>query len=153
LLGPLVNPARAQAQIIGTPSPVAAKLMAGALAELGTGRAFVVHGLDGLDEISTTGPTDVYEVREGSVQKHLWAPADFGVPAASMAQLAGGDPARNAQIAREILGGAPGPPREIVLVNAAAGLIAAGLALDFRMAMAAAAESIDSGAAARRLAM
>src|SRR5580658_10457254 len=96
LLGPLVNPARARTQLIGTPSPAVAPLIAGALAELGTDRAFVVHGHDGLDEISTTGPTDVYEVRGGSVERHLWMPSDFAVCTASPAQLAGGDPVRNA---------------------------------------------------------
>jgi anthranilate phosphoribosyltransferase len=151
LLGPLVNPARARTQLIGTPSRAAAPLIAGALAELGTDRAFVVHGHDGLDEISTTGPTDVYEVRGGSVEKHVWTPSDFGVSTASLAQLAGGDPARNAQIATEILNGATGPARDIVLVNAAAGLVAAGSATDLREARVAAAESIDSGSGARKL--
>jgi anthranilate phosphoribosyltransferase len=153
LLGPLVNPARARTQLIGTPAPTAAPLIAGALAELGTDHAFVVHGHDGLDEISTTGPTDVYEVRGGSVERHLWMPSDFGVSTASLAQLAGGDPAQNAQIAIQVLSGAAGPARDIVLVNAAAGLVAAGLAPDLRTAMTVAAESIDSGSAARRLAM
>jgi anthranilate phosphoribosyltransferase len=153
LLGPLVNPARARTQLIGTPSPVIAPLIAQALAELGTDHAFIVHGHDGLDEISTTGPTDVYEVRNGSVERLLWIPSDFGVRTASLAQLAGGDPARNAQIAIEVLSGEPGPARDVVLVNAAAGLVAAGLAPDLREAMAAAADSIDSGSAARRLAM
>jgi anthranilate phosphoribosyltransferase len=152
LLGPLANPARARAQLIGAPSSTAAPLMAQALAELGTGHSFVVHGHEGLDEISTTGPTDVYEVWTGRVEKHVWTPVDFGVRWALLTDLAGGDPARNAKIAREILAGAPGPPRDIVLVNAAAGLVAAGLAKDLRSAMAAAARSIDSGAASEKLA-
>ncbi len=152
LLGPLANPARARAQLIGAPSPQVAGLMAEALAELGTGHSFVVHGRDGLDEISTTGPTDVYEVWTGRVERHVWSPEDFGVPRAVLSQLAGGDPARNAAIAMEILSGTPGPARDIVLVNAAAGLVAGGLAPDLRDAMAAAARSIDSGAAAERLA-
>jgi anthranilate phosphoribosyltransferase len=152
LLGPLANPARARWQLIGTPSPSAARLMAEALAELGTGHAFVVHGHDGLDEISTTGPTDVYEVWTGRVEKRVWTPADFGVAPAPREALAGGDPARNAQIARGIVTGAQGPARDIVLVNAATGLVAAGLAADLRSAMAKAAQSIDSGSAARKLA-
>ena len=152
LLGPLANPARARAQLIGAPSREAARLMAEALAEIGTGHAFVVHGDDGLDEVSTTSPTEVYEVWTGRVEKRVWTPADFGVRTASLDDLAGGDAARNAQIAREILAGATGPARDIVLVNAAAGLLAAGLAADVRLAMAAAARSIDSGAAAHRLA-
>ena len=125
--------------------------MAEALAELGTERAFVVHGHDGLDEISTTGPTDVYEVRTGQVDKQVWSPEDFRVRRATLDDLQGGDPARNAEIARQVLGGASGPQRDIVLVNAAAGLVAAGLAGDLKSAMAKAAESIDSGAAAERL--
>lgn len=152
LLGPLVNPARAQAQLIGAPSPGAAQLMAEALAELGTRHTFVVHGHDGLDEITTTGATDVYEVSMARVTKALWMPADFGVPRASPSALKGGDPAANAAIAQQILGGEKGPPRDIVLVNAAAGLVAAGIAADLRAGMSAAALSIDSGAAAGRLA-
>jgi anthranilate phosphoribosyltransferase len=151
LLGPLANPARARAQLIGAPSPEAARLMAEALAEIGTGHAFVVHGGDGLDEVSTTGPTEVYEVWTGRVEKRVWTPDDFGVRIAALGDLAGGDAARNAEIAREILAGAPGPARDIVLVNAAAGLLAAGLAADLLPAMAKAAHSIDSGAAAHRL--
>jgi len=151
LLGPLANPARARRQLIGAPSPVAAKLMAEALAELGTEHAFVVHGHDGLDEISTTSTTDVYEVRKGQVSRQVWSPEDFRVRRAMLSELKGGDPARNAEIAREVLSGAKGPRRDIVLVNAAAGLLVAGLAGDLQSAMAKAAESIDSGAAAERL--
>jgi anthranilate phosphoribosyltransferase len=151
-LGPLVSPARARSQLIGTPSRAAAPLIAEALAELGTGHAFVVHGHDGLGEISTTGPTDVYEVWTGRVEKQVWTPAHFGVRQASLDELRGGDPARNAEITREILGGAQGAPRDIVLVNAAAGLVAAGLATDLLSAVDAASQSIDSGAAAHHLA-
>ena len=151
LLGPLANPARARAQLIGAPSSASALLMAQALAELGTGHAFVVHGRGGLDEISTIGPTDVYEVWTGRVQERLWMPGDFGVRQASLEDLLGGDPSRNAQIAREILSGATGAARDIVLANAAAGLVAAGLSADLRSAMIAAAHSIDSGAAGHRL--
>ncbi|HSP68278.1 MAG TPA: anthranilate phosphoribosyltransferase, partial [Bryobacteraceae bacterium] len=99
LLGPLTNPARANAQLIGAPSLAAAKLMAEALAELGTRRAFVVHGQDGLDEITTTGPTDVYEVTAQGVEKHIWKAADFGLGEAAASSLKGGDTACNAQIA------------------------------------------------------
>ncbi len=151
LLGPLANPARARTQLIGAPSAASARLMAQALAELGTGHAFVVHGRDGLDEISTTGPTDVYEVWTGRVQEHVWTPADFGVRQASLQELTGGDPSRNAYIARDVLSGVTGAARDIVLANAAAGLVAAGLSADLRSAMAAAAHSIDSGAASHRL--
>jgi len=126
--------------------------MAEALAGLGTGHAFVVHGHDGLDEITTTGPTDVYEVWTGRVEKHVWMPEDFGVRRASVGALTGGDPACNAKITRDILDGAPGPPRDIVLVNASAGLVAAGLSPDLRSGMVSAARSVDCGAAADRLA-
>jgi len=120
--------------------------------ELGTIHSFVVHGSDGLDEITTTGPTEAYEIRGARVEKHVWNPGDFGVQQAALADLAGGDPAFNARIVREILGGSRGPRRDIVLVNAAAGLVAAGLATNLQDAMRIAAESIDSGAAADRLA-
>jgi anthranilate phosphoribosyltransferase len=151
LIGPLANPARAGVQLIGTPSPEAAKLMAEALAALGTGHSFIVHGHDGLDEITTTGPTDVYEVWTGRFVKHLWMPSDFGVKRAFGESLLGGDAARNAQIAREILAGAIGPMRDIVVVNAAVGLVAAGLANDLRHGVQLAEKSIDSGAASKKL--
>ena len=151
LLGPLVNPARAGVQLIGAPSPEAAQLMAQALAELGTRRSFVVHGQDGLDEITTTALTDVYEVAGQGVSRHIWRPSDFGVNTSDLASLKGGDPACNAQMILEILGGTTGSRRDIVLVNAAAGLLAAGLAADLRAGMELAARSIDSGAAFGKL--
>jgi anthranilate phosphoribosyltransferase len=152
LLGPLSNPARAQSQIIGAPSRAAAKLMADALAMLGTTRSFVVHGHDGLDEISISGPTDVYAVTAGRVEQLRWSPRDFGIEIAPIESLMGGDGARNAEIAVEILSGAIGPRRDIVLMNAAAGLVAGGLAADLKTAMAMAAKAIDSGAARETLA-
>jgi anthranilate phosphoribosyltransferase len=155
LLGPLVNPGRARAQLIGAPSADAARLMAEALAELGTGRSFVVHGRDGLDEITTTGPTDVFEVTTGRVHQHVWNPADFGVDEAAPAQLLGGNAVRNAQILTGIFDRAGHPAksaaRDIVLVNAAAGLLAGGLAADLRDGMLLAAGAIDSGAARHKL--
>jgi anthranilate phosphoribosyltransferase len=155
LLGPLANPARAQSQLIGAPSRDAAKLMADALAVLGTGHAFVVHGHGGphvgMDEISIAGTTDVYEVWTGQVEHHVWNPADFGVAEASPDELIGGDAAQNARIAIEILEGGSGPRRDIVLMNAAAGLVAGGIAKDLRSGMKMAAVSIDSGAARDRL--
>jgi anthranilate phosphoribosyltransferase len=151
LLGPLVNPARAGAQLIGAPSHEAAGLMAEALAELGTRRSFVVHGQDGLDEITTTASTDVYEISGKVVAKHVWKPADFGVDTAQLDSLKGGDSSCNAQIILEILRGVTGPRRDIVLVNAAAGLLAAGLAADLRSGMKLAVQSIDSGAAMGKL--
>jgi anthranilate phosphoribosyltransferase len=151
LLGPLTNPARAHVQLIGAPSPEAAELMAQALAGLGTDRAFVVHGLDGLDEVSTTGPTLAYEVTRSKLDKHMWTPADFGVPQASVADLAGGNRAHNCGIARRILDGEKGAPRDIVVVNAAVALLASGRAPDLRGAVAVANESIDSGAAREKV--
>ena len=151
LLGPLVNPARAQAQVIGAPSAAAAALMADALHQLGTRRAFVVHGRDGLDEITITAETDVFEVTASGIAPAVWTPADFGVDRADSASLKGGDAQQNAAIARAILEGELGPRRDIVLVNAAAALVAAGLAPDLRSAMALAAQSIDSGAALTNL--
>ncbi len=151
LLGPLTNPAGAQTQVIGAPSVGFAKIMAEALAELGTGHSYVVHGVlaggGGLDEVSTTGSTEVYEVWTGRVKKSVWAPEDFGVPKVALDALAGGGPAENAKIAEELLGGAIGPKRDIVLVNAAAGLMAAGLAATPREGVAKAANAIDSGRA------
>jgi anthranilate phosphoribosyltransferase len=151
LIGPLANPARAGTQLIGTPSPEAAKLMADALAVLGTEHSFVVHGHDGLDEITTTGPTDVYEVRTGRVEKHLWMPSDFGIKRTFGEHLLGGDASRNAEITKSILAGVPGPMRDIVLVNAAAGLVAAGMTRDLREGVKLAEESINSGSAREKL--
>jgi anthranilate phosphoribosyltransferase len=146
LLGPLANPARAQTQVIGAPSAEFARIMAEALAELGTGHSYVVHG-GGLDEVSTTGSTDVYEVWTGRVEKSVWMPEDFGVPRASLDALAGGDAADNARITREILGGMKGPRRDIVVVNAAIGLLASGLVATPREGVAKANQAIDSGRA------
>ena len=147
LLGPLTNPAGASRQLIGAPSEHAAGLMAGALAGLGAERAFVVHGSDGLDEVTTTGPTAVFEVCGGAVNRLTWAPQDFGVPQACLDQLRGGDRHVNCRIACEVLGGANGPHRDIVLVNAAAALVAAGSTDDLREGVRLAGVSIDSGAA------
>ena len=147
LLGPLTNPAGATAQLIGAPSAQAADLMAGAIAALGLAHGFVVHGSDGLDEITTTGPTLVWEVREGKVEARTLEPADFEVETARAEDLKGGDLARNLEIANAVLAGARGPERDIVLVNSAAGLVAAGKAETFLEGMALGVVSIDSGAA------
>lgn len=151
LLGPLANPAGANVQIVGAPSAAAARLMAEALAQLGLYRGFVVHGSDGLDEITTTGPTLVLEIASGAVREYTVTPDDFGLPAASAGDLRGGDAAVNERIARDILAGVRGPRRDIVLANAAAALVAAGKARHFREGVALAADSIDSGAARRKL--
>jgi anthranilate phosphoribosyltransferase len=147
LLGPLTNPAGATVQVAGAPSAHAAELMAGALAALGLDRGFVVHGSDGLDEITTTGPTLAFEIRRGAVERRMLHPADFGVRQAAAEDLKGGDRARNHAIALRILAGGAGPERDIVLVNASAALVAAGKAGGFPEGMRLAAESVDSGAA------
>jgi anthranilate phosphoribosyltransferase len=151
LLGPLTNPAGANAQLVGAPSAHAAELMAGALAELGLERGFVVHGCDGLDEITTTGPTVAFEIAGGEVRKSMLRPEDFGVATATREDLVGGDKARNCEIARAVLDGATGPQRDIVLVNASAALVAAGKAGDFADGVAIAERSIDSGAAREKV--
>jgi anthranilate phosphoribosyltransferase len=104
-----------------------------------------------MDEVSTLGPTDVWEVTPAGVKQFTWIPDDFGVRTATLKELAGGDPTDNSRIIEHILAGKLGAPRDIVLVNAAAGLVAANLAPDLRTAMALAAKSIDTGAAAQRL--
>jgi anthranilate phosphoribosyltransferase len=147
LLGPLTNPAGATRQLIGAPSIEAAELMAQALAGLKPERAFVVHGSDGLDEVTTTGPTAVFEVTHKKVVRTQWAPEDFGVEQAQPSDLAGGDRTANCEIATAILHGQRGAQRDIVLVNAAAALLAAGLTQDLLEAMERAKESVDSGTA------
>jgi anthranilate phosphoribosyltransferase len=151
LLGPLTNPARAGAQLIGAPSEEAAGLMARALAGLGTGRAFVVHGSDGLDEITVSGPTLVYEICAGAVTSYAWNPGDFGIETSPIEAIQGGTRAVNASILREVLRGARGPKRDIVLINSAAALVAAGRADNLREGVSIAAEAIDSGRAAAKL--
>lgn len=147
LLGPLTNPAGATAQLVGAPSAAAAELMAKTLACLGLQKGFVVHGSDGLDEITTTGTTHVLEITKGAIADMDVTPDDFGVPRAKLADLRGGNREENAATAFAILDGEQGPRRDIVLVNSAAALVAAGKSRSFLEAMAVAAESIDSGAA------
>ncbi len=151
LLGPLTNPARATRQLIGAPSAQAAELMANALAGLDPERAFIVHGSDGLDEVTTTGSTLVFEVTGAHVRSFEWTPAEFGVAPSALEALRGGDRACNAGIATAILKGQPGAPRDIVLVNSAAALLVAGAATDLGDAMERAAQSIDSGSAWKKL--
>ncbi|MEJ7608058.1 MAG: anthranilate phosphoribosyltransferase, partial [Bryobacteraceae bacterium] len=147
LLGPLTNPAGANVQIVGAPSIRAAELIAQALASLGLQRGFVVHGLDGLDEITTTADTFMLEIRRGAIAHHTLSPQDFGVATAKPADLKGDDIEANRKIAKAILAGELGPKRDIVLVNAAAALVVVGKAADFREGVSLAAKSIDSGAA------
>jgi anthranilate phosphoribosyltransferase len=133
--------------LIGASSAHTAELLANALAGLGPERAFVVHGSDGLDEVTTTGATLVFEIAGHQVRSFHWTPADFGVPTAEIGDLRGGDRARNSEIATAVLKGQAGPQRDIVLVNSAAALLASGNADSLSGAMQRAAQSIDSGAA------
>jgi anthranilate phosphoribosyltransferase len=151
LLGPLANPAGATHQLVGAPSETAAELMAHALAQLGSERALVVHGSDGMDEVTTTGSTTVFEVMRGAVSRFSWSPSDFGVEPAQAKDLEGGDRTRNCEIAMSVLTGERGPRRDIVLVNAAAALLTAGAARDPGEAMRRAEESLDSGGALRKM--
>jgi anthranilate phosphoribosyltransferase len=147
LLGPLTNPAGAARQLVGVPRPELTELVARSLALLGSERAWVVHGADGLDEISTTGYTKVSECRAGSVSTFYVHPGDFGVPKAAPADLRGGDAADNAVIAKAVLAGEPGPARDIVVLNAAAALLIARHSPTVRDGIARASEAIDKGAA------
>jgi anthranilate phosphoribosyltransferase len=151
LLGPLTNPAGANAQVIGVSTAALTEPLAHVLAELGTIRAFVVHGADNLDEISNTGESRVSEVREGLVRTFAVRPEDFGLPRASIVDLRGGDREQNAQIIRGLLEGEPGPRRDIVLMNAAAALVAGGRTRDLKEGVALAGQAIDCGAARGKL--
>jgi len=151
LLGPLTNPARASAQVVGVYSLELVEKLAEALSMLGLHRALVVHGLDGLDEVTITGPSRVAEVREGNVRTYEVVPEEFGVERAQLEDISGGDADANAAIIREILAGKKSPRRDVVLLNAAAALIAAGKADHFGPAVLSAAQAIDSGAAAAKL--
>jgi anthranilate phosphoribosyltransferase len=152
LLGPLTNPAGAQAQVLGVFSRDVIDLVAAALAELGTEHAFVVHGAGGLDEISLTGETIVAEVRAGTIRRFTVTPEEFGVARARVEAIRGGTAAENAALIRRILEGEIGPPRDIVVINAAGALVAAGVAANFRDAADLAHSAIDSRAASEKLA-
>ncbi len=151
LLGPLTNPAGASAQVLGVYDAGVMELTAHALAKLGVVRAFVVHGADGLDEISLSGETHVAEVHDGNVRSYSVVPEDFGLRRAPLEALAGSDAKQNAQIIRRVLKGELGPQREVVQANAAAALVAAGRAKDWLEGVRLAAQSIDSGAARAKL--
>jgi anthranilate phosphoribosyltransferase len=151
LLGPLTNPAGARRQLVGVPRPELTQVLARALLLLGATRAWVVHGADGLDEISTTGHTKVSECRDGLVRTFFVHPSDFGIPVATRADLRGGDAADNAVIVRGVLDGRPGPARDIVLLNAGAALLVAGRVPSVREGIVQAAAAIDDGRAAATL--
>jgi len=151
LLGPLTNPANASAQVVGVYSADVVEKLAEALARLGLRRALVVHGNDGLDEITITGPTRVAEVRSGMVKTYEVAPEDFGLKRAPLEEILGGEAAENAAIIREILDGKQSAKRDVVMLNAAAALVAAAKADTMGEALPLAVRSLDSGAARQKL--
>jgi len=152
LLGPLTNPAGAHSQLVGVYSAEVIDLMAATLAELGVQRAFVVHGADGLDEISLSGETYVAEVHEGTVKRFTLTPEDFGMSRAPIETLRGGDAQENASLIRGVLEGQSSPRRDIAVINAAAALVTAGIAANFRDGAQLAASAISSGLAQKKLA-
>ena len=147
LLGPLTNPARPEAQVVGVPRPELTELLAGCLGRLGVQRAWVVHGA-GLDELSPAASTRVSECREGTVRTFTIQAADTGCAPCAVEDLRGGDAAHNAAIARRVLAGETGAPREAVVLNAAAALVVAGRAKGLPEGARQARESLDRGAAA-----
>jgi len=151
LLGPLTNPAQASAQVVGVYAADLVEKLAEALSMLGVRRALVVHGVDGLDEITITGPTRIGEVRDGQVRSYEVTPEEFGMQRASVEEISGGDAVENAAIIREVLAGKKSPRRDVVLLNSAAALVAAGKAEHLGDALPVAARSIDSGAAGKKL--
>src|SRR5579859_3493774 len=151
LLGPLTNPAGARAQVMGVPSPDLIDLLAETLAELGVDHAFVVHGAGGLDEISVAGETQVAEIKNGSVRRFKVTPENFGISAAPVEAVRGGSANDNAATIREIFNGADGPRRDIVVLNAAAALVAAGTVTTLSEGALLAAEAISTGKAKRKL--
>jgi anthranilate phosphoribosyltransferase len=150
-LGPLANPARVRRQVVGVPDPAMAERMLATLAELGAERAMVFHGADGLDELTTTTVSDVLELRDGDVHRSVVDPADLGIARAERAALVGGDPAHNAEVVRRVLDGEPGPVRDVVVLNASAALVTAGVAADLAHGLDVARDSIDSGRAGSAL--
>jgi anthranilate phosphoribosyltransferase len=148
LLGPLTNPAGAARQLVGVPRPELTELVARSLGLLGSTRAWVVHGADGLDEISTTGYTKISEYRDGTVNTFYLHPGDVGLPKASPESLRGGDAQENARIAHGVLAGDRGSARDIVLLNASASLLIAGAVPSLGDGIRRGADALDSGAAA-----
>jgi anthranilate phosphoribosyltransferase len=151
ILGPLANPAGARRLMIGVADGAVAERMAGVLAHRGAARALIVHGDDGLDELTISTTSRVVDVRDGTVETYTVDPAALGIASAPSGAVVGGDPAANAAIARRVLAGEPGPHRDIVVLNAGAGLMAAGLADDLESGLTTARAAIDDGRAAGAL--
>ncbi len=148
LLGPLTNPAGTTRQLVGVPRPELTELVARALGLLGSVHVWVVHAADGLDELSTTGYTKVSECRDGLLRTFFVHPSMFGLARASLEDLRGGEATQNAEVARAVLAGASGPVRDVVLLNAGAGLFIAGRVSSVAKGVAMAAEAVDSRRAA-----
>jgi anthranilate phosphoribosyltransferase len=151
ILGPLTNPARAPHQLLGVSRRDLVEKLGEALSRLGTRRAFVVCGHDGLDEVTLTGPTFVAEVRDGVTHFHQWHPADFDLPACRLEDLRVHSATESAERIRDVLGGAAGPCRDVVLANSAAALVAADHVAELRSGVSRAAHALDTGRAARVL--
>lgn len=146
-LGPLANPARPRRQVIGVSDATMAEKVMGVLRANGAQRAMVVHGHDGLDELTTTTTSTVHELADGDVRTYVVDPAELGLRPATIEQLRGGEPGVNAAVAREVLAGVPGPHRDIVLLNAAAALVVAGAVVDVAEGLLLAGAAIDEGRA------
>lgn len=151
LLGPLTNPAGAHYQLVGVYAPHLTETLAAVLGRLGCRRAFVVHGSDGLDEVTITGPTRITRMENGTLETFEFSPQEVGIQPVPLVELIGGSAEDNALIIRKVLEGQPGPARDVVLLNAAFALVAVGAAGSIPEGLEQAAESIDSGAAARKL--
>jgi anthranilate phosphoribosyltransferase len=150
-LGPLTNPAGATRQVIGVSDPAFLETIAGALAQLGAAKALVVSSDDGLDEMSTSGTTRVVEVDGGDLRRYEITPEDVGLPRADFERVRGGDPAHNADVARRVLAGEPGPPRDLAAFNAGAAIYVSGQVDTLQDGVRAAEAALDSGAAAAAL--
>ncbi|MRR15998.1 MAG: anthranilate phosphoribosyltransferase [Deltaproteobacteria bacterium] len=151
MLGPLTNPAGATAQLLGVYDPRLTEMFADVLKNMGTKRAFIVHGSDGLDEVTVTGETRVAELNDGVIRTYNIHPGDYTGKIYPLDALRGGDPGVNAQITRDVLTGKPGAPRDVVVMNAALAIVASEKAPDIREGVKVAADCIDSGRAVKKL--
>jgi anthranilate phosphoribosyltransferase len=150
-IGPLSNPARIDRQVIGVNDPAMAPTVIGVLQQRGAPRAMVVHGHDGMDELTITGRSTVWEIRDGDVQQYDLDPRDLGIEVIDLDRIAGGDAAANATIAGRVFAGEAGPHRDIVTLNAAAGLLVSGVVDDLASGLELARQSVDSGGASAAL--